>query len=762
MSGKGGQTVGYHYLFTIIAGLGRGPVDVLRQIEVNEKIAWDSHACDDSPQVINEPELFGGEGKEGGIQGGFRLLQGAQDQVLPGDQSVSVGSSGPVKSTTIPGVKNALGGLVSEFRGFSAVIFDGLIASMNPYIKEWKFRVQRTRAGWHNDEVWYPARAAIWLGDGQIMAMNPAHIIYQCLTDPNWGKGEPPETIDENSFIYAANLFCSEGMGLCIPWYRQEDVDSFIQVVCDHVAAVVDQDRTTGKYVLRALRDDYDPETIPHFDFDSGLLEIEEDDSASSEAVNEVIVTGFDPLTRQDYQVRAQNIAGWHAHGGPISRPMEFKGLPTRELGLRAAQRELRLLSAGLKKFRVKLDRRAWQLAPGAVFRMSSAEHNISNMVVRIGEMTEGASNGERAIVAKVMEDVYSLPDTTFTSASESTWTPPIVDPVPAPAERLIEMGYRDLYRLIGPGDLGSADDADTGIGTLAISPGSGSYLYDLASKAQGESEFSFGQSRDYTGSAVLTNAVAPLDTSFVLQDLYEFDEDSVGEMFLLEDEEVYLTAWDSGTSTATFIRGCSDTLPADHAAGARLFSLDDDLVSDGRTYLAGETALAKVLPRTGSKVLPVDDATELSLTLAGRQARPYPPADLQINAVSVFEHSGQQNDPVFTWAHRDRVLQEDQAVGHEDASIGPESGTTYTFRIYDINDTLIRTESGLTGLTWTYDSAMQASDSATPVVRVEFESVRDGLASYQRYSFLVVLDLLTADTTAVTADSTAYTADQG
>lgn len=741
MAGKSGQTVGYHYLMTFIAGIGRGPIDALRQIEVAEKIAWDEFACSDAVQRINEPDLFGGEGAEGGIQGGFRLLQGGPDQVLPPAATVTVGNKGPARSVTVPNVKEALGGLSGEFRGFTAIIFDGLLASMNPYLKEWRFRVWRSRAGWHNDECWYPAKATIWLADGNVHAMNPAHIIYQCLTDPDWGKAEPVEMIDENSFVYAANLLCSENFGLCIPWYRQEDVDSFIQVVCDHIGAIIYQDRTTGRYTLRLLRDDYDSETIPHFDLDSGLLEIEEDDSASSEAVNEVVVTGFDPQTRQDFQVRAQNIAAWHAQGGPISRPLEFKGLPTTELGLRVAQRELRLLSAGLKKFRLKFDRRAWQLTPGSVCRISSPRNNIANMVVRIGEMSEGASNGQRAIVAKVMEDVFSLPATTFTGAQENTWTPPITTPVPAPAERLVEMGYRDLYRALGPGDLGSLDETDAAIGTLAISPGAGSFLYDLATKATGEIDFAIEPSRDYTASAVLAAPIGPLDTAIEIEDPFELDASNVEQLFLLGEEQVQLTAYDPVTLTGTIVRGCGDTVPAEHEAGARLWSLDDDLVSDGRNYLAGETAIAKVLPRTSSSVLDESLAAELTVDLEGRHARPYPPADLKIDGVSVFAQSGEYPEPVFTWSHRDRVLQEDQVLGHTDPSIGPEPGTTYTFRIYKIDGTLLRTESGIDATTWTYTSVMQVADSAPSIVRIEVESARDSLASYQRYSFVVRLN---------------------
>lgn len=756
--GKGKQTIGFHYLMTFAAGLGRGPIDALRAIEVDEKIAWEGTVCDDTPNYINKQNLFGGDEKEGGIQGGFILLQGGEEQVLPpatfvsGSSGAGVSSGGfvgivlkslfgPVPSTTIPDIKQQMGGLSGEWRGFTSFLFDGLVASMNPYLKEWRFRVWRSRAGWHNNQCWYPPKATIWMADGTIHGMNPAHIIYQCLTDPDWGKAEPAEMIDENSFVYAANALCSESFGLCIPWYRQEDVDSFIQVVCDHIGAIIYQDRTTGRYTLRLLRDDYDAETIPHFDLDSGLLEIEEDDSASSEAVNEVVITGFDPRTRQDFQVRAQNIAAWRAHGGPISRSIEMKGIPTRELGARVVQRELRLLSAGLKKFRLKFDRRAWQLAPGSVCRISSAQNNIANMVVRIGEMSEGASNGQRAIVAKVMEDVFALPATTFTSVADNEWVPPTGDAEPAAAEVLVELSYRDLYAAVGAGDLGTLDETDGAIGTMAVPAGGNSYIYDLATAILGQEEGIVTSNRGFTASALVVEAIGPLDTAITIEQPFEFDETNVGELFLIDQEHVELVSYDPETLSGTIARGCGDTLPTAHAAGSRLWALDDDLASDGQNYVTGETVLASVLPRSGGLVLDASLAAELTVTLVGRHARPYPPADLKVDGTSVFAMSGEYPEPVFTWSHRDRVLQEDQIVSHTDPSIGPEPGTTYTFRIYKIDGTLVRSETAIDDVTWTYTSAMQVADSAPSVVRVEVESSRDGLASYQRYSFNVALN---------------------
>lgn len=147
------------------------------------------------------------------------------------------------------------------------------------------------------------------------------------------------------------------------------------------------------------------------------------------------------------------------------------------------------------------------------------------------------------------------------------------------------------------------------------------------------------------------------------------------------------------------------------------------------------------MLSKTSSDVLDLADADENTITLAARQARPYPPADVKVDGVLAYNIVGEHNEPVFTWAHRDRKLQADSLLDHQEASVGPEDGTTYTIRIYHfVTDALLNTYDGIAGDTWTYDAAMQALDAATGTVRVELESERDGLASYQKYSFTVIL----------------------
>lgn len=732
MGGKSkSQTIGYRYFMSILSGLCRGPVNEFVAIQAAEKSAWTGQITTNTLSAINKPDLFGGEKKEGGIQGPFYLAMGADNQVLPGAQG------------SLPSVKATIGtGTVSEMRGVVTLWFDGMVSAMNPYIKEWRFRVRRWSAGWWQNTPWYPEKSLILLNGGQIKAMNGAHIIYECCTNPLWGRGLPETKLDLNSFVYAANQLCDEGFGICLAWYRKEDIDVFISKICDLIGAVLYTDRETGLVVLRLVRDDYDPDTLPLFTPDSGLLDIKEDDSGSADSsYNEVIGTGRDPITNQDFQMRAQNLASFQAQQAVSSLDQDYRGIPTKELLARIVLRDLRANAVGLKKYTVVLDRRGWRIAPGMPFRISDPKRNIGNIVLRAGEIDDGNMLDGR-ITIKTVQDVFGLPSTSYVEPAPPGWQPPPTVALPALEQRLIESSYRDVYRQEGAADAEAEPDDATFVGTMAVAPNNTSYQYDLATKAEGEPDYEVQATGSFTGNAKLADNITAVQTEVELTDLQSFDTGNVGQALYIGEELVRLDAFDEGTATATITRGVGDTIPQPHLAGARLWTVDDDLVSDNRQYTEGETVYAKVLTRISSDVLALDDAAEMSLELIGRQGRPYPPADVQVDGESIFNLTGENGEPVVTWASRNRITQADQLVGHFDASVAGEEGTTYNIRVYNLDDpdTPIREVTGITDLTWTYDAAMQAADNPTTVIHIELESERDGLVSWQHYNFQVIL----------------------
>jgi hypothetical protein len=494
------------------------------------------------------------------------------------------------------------------------------------------------------------------------------------------------------------------------------------------------------------IRDDYVEDDLPLFTPTSGLLDITEDDSASQDnAFNEIIGTGRDPITNEDFQVRVHNLAARQSTGAYNTLDKDFSGIPTRDLMARVLQRELRVHSSGLKKFTVVLDRAGWRIRPGMPFRIQDTRRGIGMMVLRAGEITDLSFRDGRVTI-KAMQDVYGMPSTSYVLPVDSTWAPPPTEAIPATEARLVEANYRDMVRRIGEATMATLDPTDAYIGSLALSPNSAMPEYLLATRAAGETDFDDDTVGPFTGAATLVDAIGPYETIFFLTGVFDFTEELIGQAILVDDEQMGVVAFDDTTGEIEVERGVADTIPASHAAAATVWTIDDDLVTDLRVYASGETVEAYVLTKTSSDVLDPAETDLITLDLTGRQGRPYPPGNVEVDgelALALPLPLVERDEPTVTWAHRDRILQADQLVGHPEASVGPEVGVTYTVRVYDQDDPFgppIRTETAIAGTSWQYLNADQVTDGNPVAVWIELESVRDGLASEQRYRFFVVL----------------------
>ncbi len=760
MGGKsGGQTIGFRYFMSIHMGLCRGPVDEIVQIDAGDVRAWplpdgDSETTEglmtiaegpngagvaqyedgkyevvDASQIntiraagdytINAENLFGGDKKEGGISGSLRVLMGSVTQVVPAY------------------IKTLMGGRVPDFRGVATLFFDGLITSMNPYPKKWEFRVRRTHAGW-DGEVWQPSIAAIWLRGGTIKGMNGAHILYEAFTNRDWGRGLSRDWIDEATWLKSAQTLYNEGLGLCLRYNRQSELSGFIQEVVDHIGGSIYPDRSTGRMALSLLREDYDLDDLPLFTYNTGLISLNDVDTAGQDdLVNEVIVKWTDPITKTERSARVQNLALNQSMGASNSTTATYAGIPDVDLALRMCQRDLEANSNSLKRFNVVLDRRAWRLAPGMPFRISVPDRNIFNAVLRAGKVTE-AGGGDGRITVEAALDVYGLPSASFIAAQEQEWVPPNRTALIADKFVVREANYGELVRVLDPSNLNILDQTAGIVGTIVGKPSALSQGYDLLITPDGATTASEGAGSfaPYVVSdEPILASMGPTTLSFA--EISDIGLVSVGMTVQFGQEIGRLDAIDLDLGTITVSRGCYDSLPLAHPSGTIFFFVQQEVGSDGRDYASGEDIEVKILPFTSTNRLSEALAPVIPLSVVGRQGRPYPPARMMVNGVHFSALAPQSGDLVLTWNHRDRILQQDQMVAHHEASVGPEAGTTYTIRVYN-GLTLVRTQSGITGTTWTYGAAMRTADGITDEVTFEVESVRSGFTSFNKYRFAV------------------------
>ena len=278
--------------------------------------------------------------------------------------------------------------------------------------------------------------------------MNPAHILYQLWTGRDF-RGISKGRLDDAAWRAFAEVFYSEGLGLCLKWSAQGSIGAFMQQVIDHAGASQYVHRRTGRIVPVAIRGGYNPDDLPIFTADTGLLGIDEyTTDALPTGINEVIVNYKDPLEEggKKRQVREKNLGAIHAAGGIVnSTTVDYIGIPTSTLARRIARRDLNALSGFVRRFKVRLDRRAAQVViPGGLLRISDADRNIVSMVLRIGKIDYGTfENG--VITVEAATDVFGMPSTVFNVDEPSAHVPPDPTPQAITQRQVFEASYRDL-----------------------------------------------------------------------------------------------------------------------------------------------------------------------------------------------------------------------------------------------------------------------------------------------------------------------------
>ncbi len=682
-----------------------------------------------------------------GIGGHYRLKSGAGSFSLSTDHFVSVYCepdstvAGTVLKLWIDGVVQTLtyysGSATAVAWPITASTFDG-VAGIGFDAKGDTFGLASD--GYKDEAFYHPGELStqrvlemyqrgaglIEIGGGD---MNPAHIIYKCLVDQHQGQAEPAAVIDDASFRYAADVAYAEGLGFSFYWRNQGSIKEFIAEVCQHAGFVRSIDPSTGKYTLIPLRDDYTPGALDLITESEVLEVLEWSDAADGEATNEVTVIYRDKVTNNDTPATWHNRASVAAQG-IASTTRQYPGVSNYETAIRIAKRDVKESSSNLSKGKLRVNRSTWDKLPGAVFRLSHGPEDISEIVVRVTELDAGTLT-DSAMTISVMQDVFSLPLTVPGAAEqESAWSPPVTTPAAVTVQEAIELPYYWLRVALGSAET-AALPAAAGYG-LAIGkkPQALADAYNLHARISPDDYTERAVGADWPYTALLNGAIARSASALVIDasTINPLEVTSPGALVLVGTgatmEWMRLTGGDLETGL-TVDRGILDTTPQEHADNSPVWVIEPEFdLLDTTLYSDGDAVDYKLLTRTDAGVLPIASASAVSVTLASRQVRPYPPGDVAINteAFPILLEGALS----VTWAHRDRT--EALIVTQGAASSGPEAGTTYNAYAYDDDtETLLDSDTGISGTSWA------PTISASYRLRIEIESERDGYACWQR-----------------------------
>lgn len=570
-----------------------------------------------------------------------------------------------------------------------------------------------------------------------IVAMNPAHMLYQCVTDPVWGMGKDTTLIDEASFSDAGATLLTEGFGLCMIWYEQSSMEDFIVEVLKHIDGILDWNLSTGLYELRLVRNNYDPSELPVFD-ESNIVSFDSfSRSGWGETTNELVVNFTSQATGGVASISVQDLGNILIQGSVVSQTHTYNGVQDPSLAFRLAVRDLTAMSTPLAVIAFKANRQAAFVKKGAPIKINWAAEALTGLICRVADIDYGTlEDGTVSITA--IEDVFATPTSSygFGSAQETLWVNPGGPPSLITLARTIEIPYQLLQ---------------VGIDTSVLT-GEESYPYVLAQKpavqnsqmcVYSASDIGFTHplflgTSDYNSTATTSAAISFGDTTLPYTNVKgDSPEVYTGGLALLDDEWISITSVDTGAGTMVVVRGVLDSIPAEHISGTVVW-----MIANGANFhgFLGEATLAKTMNgmveyyrETGKSI-----SSETSIGSGAAQTHthtsswfnPYPPSNVKFDGV--YFPAGIHPDFTVTWGGRNRLQQVIGLVGWTEASLAPEAGVTYTLDVYDATThTLIHSETGLTAVVGAGGSYhYTTSPGATNTYEIHFYAVRGTLKS--------------------------------
>lgn len=510
------------------------------------------------------------------------------------------------------------------------------------------------------------------------IAMNPAHILYYARTHGEIGR-EPVANINDASFRAAADRLYAEGFGLCTSYDpKAESLAEFEQRICAVIGGSISRSLVDGQVYLDLARGDYELASLPVLT-DDDILEFEEQPTVLDSAVNSISVKYFNPVAKEEVVTPPVRALALVQAFGETYETREYPEIPSAELALRVAERDLRASVTPTRAFSLTTTRKPYAWRPNTYFRLQAPKRGIADMVCILAEKQSGRlASGAMRITAA--QDIYSLPSTSYVSAEPGVDTRPSADPAPVALQRAFEAPHVEVVAALSKADFAALDATDSFLLAVAADPAS-SRNYTLMTAPSGGS-YTERAAGDWCPTALVVEGATRTATTFTLSDVSRLAEVEIGSAALWGDEIVRVDALDTGSGAITLGRGCADTVPAEHAAGSRLWFYDAGAAADATEYAAAETIDVKLLTNTGSQRLPEAGATPLVLTFAGRRVLPYPPAGVKIGGADW--PGSVTGEFAVTWAHRNRESQADQLVDTTVASIAPAPNTRYGLRFLD------------------------------------------------------------------------------
>jgi hypothetical protein len=260
-----------------------------------------------------------------------------------------------------------------------------------------------------------------YLGQSLADDADPAAVLLDLLTS-SWGKlALPIAKIDLPSFQAASLTLFNEGHGYSRSIEAIGDASEIIGDVMRQIDGVYYEEPTTGKIVLKLVRNDYNPLTL--IDVNPSNARPAEGSWISvqgqAETLNQVRVTFTDRENAYaDGLAIGQDFANVVAQGGKLrSVDLRFPGCCTRVLAQKIASRELAAVTRPIVKASAIGNRTFYLTRPGDVVTFSWPQLGIDRMVMRVARVNLGTLH-DGSIHLDLIRDIFDVSNGAFPVAA--------------------------------------------------------------------------------------------------------------------------------------------------------------------------------------------------------------------------------------------------------------------------------------------------------------------------------------------------------
>ena len=586
--------------------------------------------------------------------------------------------------------------------------------------------------------------------------MNPIHIIRECITNTEWGRGLP-ESIIGPTYAAAASTLYKERLGLSMLWTSELAVNDFILEVIRHIDAVRYEDPETGLQEIKLIRPDYDVATLPVLTPSNCRIE-QLTEPTLYDLVNQITVEYWDRDKGEDSAIAVQDTAAINMSGTVNNQTMQYSGICKASVAMMVGQRDLARYSKPFRSGRLIVNRKVANLKPGDPFVLTWPERGVSQMVCRVAKRSD---NGELdgMIGIEFGEDIFSAPYNIAAIPPPSGWEDPIKPPVNFDYVTMFDLPYALLVEDLGEAEIASVPTGAGYAGFAGARPLTGSHMnYGLFLYAAGTTpptDSQLERSTSFTPLAILTDALPELTDPVVdlaVGPTTDMANARAGDWILVGGSadpvrEMMCLVEDPGSSPVSLkvTRAVADTFPRAVPAGTPLYLVGTFYGTDEVERVDGEDVAGYGRPKNGKGAY-AGPYTYLEAEMVARQGRPYPAALFKVDGSYSADLTVAKERVELTWAHRHRVQQSNQPVSWlTPGNVGPEPGVAYRVQQAALDDQQAEIAKLPPVNVGTVDHyTLELMDQPYPVAAkyatISVEAVRDGVVSLQNRPVTVKL----------------------